>query len=75
VPVSAGGAAPSTAQAALRWAIQQPGVTTVIPGARNPGQARQNAAAASLPPLSAGTLRAAGDLYDRELRATVHPRW
>ncbi len=27
------------AQAALRWVIQQPGVTTVIPGARNPEQA------------------------------------
>src|SRR4029079_13021471 len=30
------------AQWALRWVIQQPGVTTVIPGARNPAQARQN---------------------------------
>ena len=37
------------AQAALRWVIQQPGVTTVIPGARNPEQARLNAAAAGLP--------------------------
>ena len=40
------------AQTALRWVIQQPGVTTVIPGARNAGQARQNSAAADLPPLS-----------------------
>ena len=30
---------PTTAQAALRWATQQPGVTTVIPGARNTAQA------------------------------------
>ena len=30
------------AQFALRWIIQQPGVTTVIPGARNARQARQN---------------------------------
>jgi aryl-alcohol dehydrogenase-like predicted oxidoreductase len=65
----------TTAQAALRWAVQQPGVTTVIPGARNPGQARANAAAGSLPPLGAVALRAIEGLYDRELRAAVHPRW
>ncbi|HEY3608463.1 MAG TPA: aldo/keto reductase, partial [Pseudonocardiaceae bacterium] len=40
------------AQAALRWIIQQPGVTTVIPGARNVTQARANSAAADVPPLS-----------------------
>src|SRR5271156_2088530 len=40
------------AQQALRWVIQQPGVTTVIPGARSTDQARQNAEAASLPALS-----------------------
>src|ERR1700734_987088 len=54
----------STAQAALRWVTQQPGVTTVIPGARNPGQARQNAAAAALPPLSETALGEIEGLYD-----------
>jgi aryl-alcohol dehydrogenase-like predicted oxidoreductase len=63
------------AQAALRWVIQQPGVTTVIPGARNPEQARQNAAAASLPPFTGGELAAVEDLYDRRIRAQVHDRW
>jgi aryl-alcohol dehydrogenase-like predicted oxidoreductase len=65
----------STAQAALRWVIQQPGVTTVIPGARSPDQARQNAAAAALPPLTEAELGAIGDLYDRRIRALVHGRW
>ena len=69
------GGAAATAQAALRWVIQQDGVTTVIPGARNPGQARQNAAAATLPPLSAATLAQVEDLYDKYFRAEVHPRW
>jgi aryl-alcohol dehydrogenase-like predicted oxidoreductase len=69
------GPGPSTAQAALRWVIQQPGVTTVIPGARNPRQARQNAAAAALPPLSPGALSQIADLYDKYLRAEIHPRW
>ncbi|MFE4601282.1 aldo/keto reductase [Kitasatospora indigofera] len=63
------------AQTALRWIVQQPGVSTVIPGARNPAQARANAAAAALPPLPAATLAAVEGLYDRRIRATVHERW
>jgi aryl-alcohol dehydrogenase-like predicted oxidoreductase len=63
------------AQAALRWVIQQPGVTTVIPGARNPDQARQNSAAAGLPVLPQATLDAIEDLYNRRIRALVHDRW
>jgi aryl-alcohol dehydrogenase-like predicted oxidoreductase len=63
------------AQAALRWVIQQPGVSTVIPGARNAGLAEQNAAAAALPPFSDADLAAIADLYDRRIRAQVHDRW
>jgi aryl-alcohol dehydrogenase-like predicted oxidoreductase len=63
------------AQAALRWVIQQPGVSTVIPGARNATQAEQNAAAAALPPFSDSDLAAIADLYDRRIRAQVHDRW
>ncbi|NBM16463.1 aldo/keto reductase [Streptomyces sp. GC420] len=63
------------AQTALRWIIQQPGVSTVIPGARSPEQAHANAAAAALPPLSGATLEAVRDLYDRRIRAQVHHRW
>nr|WP_165988617.1 aldo/keto reductase [Streptomyces sp. YIM 98790] len=65
----------SSAQTALRWIIQQPGVTTVIPGARSPEQARANAAAATLPPLPEATLEAVRELYDRLIRAQVHHRW
>jgi aryl-alcohol dehydrogenase-like predicted oxidoreductase len=63
------------AQAALRWVIQQPGVSTVIPGARNAEQAEQNAAAAALPPFGDAELAAIEDLYDRRIRAQVHDRW
>jgi aryl-alcohol dehydrogenase-like predicted oxidoreductase len=63
------------AQAALRWVIQQPGVTTVIPGARNVAQAKTNSATADVPPLSDDTLAAIADLYDRRIRAGVHDRW
>jgi aryl-alcohol dehydrogenase-like predicted oxidoreductase len=63
------------AQTALRWIIQQPGVSTVIPGARGPEQARANAAAADLAPLPESALAAVRDLYDRRIREQVHHRW
>jgi aryl-alcohol dehydrogenase-like predicted oxidoreductase len=63
------------AQVALRWIIQQPGVTTVIPGARNVTQARQNASTAALPPLTSAQLRGIEDIYNRRIRAQVHHRW
>jgi aryl-alcohol dehydrogenase-like predicted oxidoreductase len=63
------------AQLALRWIIQQPGVTTAIPGARNPEQARANAAAAALPELSDETLAAVRDLYERRIKEQVESRW
>ena len=40
-------------QLALRWCLDHPAVTTIIPGARNRAQAVANAAASDLPPLSA----------------------
>ena len=63
------------AQTALRWIIQQPGVSTVIPGARSIEQAQANAAAADLTPLPEETLTAVKDLYDRSIRGQVHHRW
>jgi aryl-alcohol dehydrogenase-like predicted oxidoreductase len=63
------------AQTALRWIIQQPGVTTVIPGASSAEQARQNSAAADLPPLGQPTLDAIENLYDKHFRASIHSRW
>jgi aryl-alcohol dehydrogenase-like predicted oxidoreductase len=63
------------AQLALRWIIDQPGVTTVIPGARTVDQARSNAAAADLPELDDATCGAVRDLYDRRIRPLVHDKW
>ena len=63
------------AQFALRWIIDQPGVSTVIPGARNPEQVRANAAAAALPPLRDDQLHGVVDVYDRLLRPHIHGRW
>jgi aryl-alcohol dehydrogenase-like predicted oxidoreductase len=63
------------AQFALRWVIDQPGVTVVIPGARNPEQARGNVAAADLAPLPADTLAVVDAVYDELIRPQVHDRW
>ncbi|MFB8199956.1 aldo/keto reductase [Kitasatospora purpeofusca] len=65
----------TAAQTALRWVVQQPGVTSVIPGARNPEQAVANAAAAGLPPLPDSMLDAVRELYDARIRPLVHDRW
>ncbi|MGN9892233.1 aldo/keto reductase [Micromonospora sp. L31] len=63
------------AQFALRWIIDQPGVTVVIPGARDAAQARGNAAAAHLPPLTAAERDTVRAVYDELVRARVHDRW
>jgi len=63
------------AQLALRWILMFPAVTCAIPGAKSPAQAVENAASASLPPLDAKAMKAVHDIYDRRLRALVHPRW
>jgi aryl-alcohol dehydrogenase-like predicted oxidoreductase len=64
-----------TSALALRWILDQPGVTTVIPGARNPAQAQANAAAAALPPLDASISTQLEAIYDERIRAHVHDKW
>ncbi|HHU38322.1 MAG TPA: aldo/keto reductase [Propionibacterium sp.] len=63
------------AQFALRWVVDTPGVSVAIPGARNPEQARANAAAGSLPSASAEQRDAVARLYDRRIREHVHASW
>ncbi len=65
----------TAAQAAIAWVVQQPGVTTVIPGARNVSQAESNAAAGSVGELPSSFLDGVRELYDRRIRAQVHGRW
>ncbi len=65
----------NTAAFALRWIVDQPGVSVVIPGARNHYQARANAAAADVPPLTQAQLEAVQRIYDERIREHVHDRW
>ncbi|MEV4133547.1 aldo/keto reductase [Dactylosporangium sp. NPDC049742] len=63
------------AQFALRWIVDHPAVSVVIPGARNGEQARANAAVASADPLPAATHEAVREVYDDLIRQSVHSRW
>jgi aryl-alcohol dehydrogenase-like predicted oxidoreductase len=63
------------AQLALRWILDFDAVTTVIPGAKSPEQARANAAAAELPPLSEETHVLITDVYRRRIAPLVQQRW
>ena len=62
-------------QVALRWILDQPGVSTVIPGARSESQVRGNVAAAALEPLPEEMLDGLRAVYDDEIRQHVHDRW
>lgn len=60
---------------ALRWILMSDAVTVVIPGARNAEQAKANAAAADLAPLSADVMAATREIYERLIAPHVHQRW
>ena len=69
------GEALTPAQAAIAWAWQRPGVSSVIPGARNVEQARANAAAgdaATLGPLFMSGVR---EIYEETIKEHVHDKW
>ncbi|MET0589605.1 MAG: aldo/keto reductase [Naasia sp.] len=63
------------ARAALAWIAQLDGVSTVIPGARNPEQARGNAAAGDVDDLGDDFRAGVRDIYDRRFRSLIHDRW
>jgi aryl-alcohol dehydrogenase-like predicted oxidoreductase len=59
------------AQAALRWILDNPAVSVVIPGASSPAQASANVSAASLAPLSAKVHSDLADLYRSDIHSAV----
>jgi aryl-alcohol dehydrogenase-like predicted oxidoreductase len=63
------------AQLALRWILMHDAVSTVIPGARSPEQARGNAAAAALPALDEPTMQRVAGIYRERIAPHVHHRW
>jgi aryl-alcohol dehydrogenase-like predicted oxidoreductase len=65
----------SMAQMALRWILMFDDVTCTVPGAKRPAQAEDNIHAADLPALPAETMEKIRSIYDRYMRAQVHPLW
>jgi len=65
-----GDEAPLSRQA-LRWILDFPAVSTVIPGAKTPQQARDNVAASSLPALDTDAHARLHQLYENEIAPTI----
>lgn len=63
------------AQFALKWVLAHRGVSATIPGAKNPSQAKDNAATSALPDLDEDVMRQIAVIYDRYARDLVHQRW
>jgi aryl-alcohol dehydrogenase-like predicted oxidoreductase len=61
----------SLADLALRWCLDFDAVSVIIPGAKNPAQARGNARASSLAPLSPALHAQLADFYAREVAAHI----
>ena len=72
-PLVPGGA--TLAQLALRWILMFDGVSTIIPGGKNPRQVEDNSGASALPALTEEQMKAARAIYDRHIRPSVHQRW
>ncbi len=72
-PLVPEGATP--AQLALRWILMFDAVSTVIPGAKTPEQARANAAAAGVAPLPRETMERIDALYRERIAPLVHQLW
>jgi aryl-alcohol dehydrogenase-like predicted oxidoreductase len=62
-------------QFALRWILMWSAVTSTIPGAKTPLQARENASAADLPRLTKHEMAAVKQIYDTRIRPLVHQSW
>jgi aryl-alcohol dehydrogenase-like predicted oxidoreductase len=65
----------SLAEVALRWCVDTPGVSTVIPGARSPLQAVTNAGVGKRPPLPESVAGEILSNYYEHISSYVHDRW
>ncbi|HEV2442210.1 MAG TPA: aldo/keto reductase, partial [Steroidobacteraceae bacterium] len=63
------------AQLALRWILMFDGVSTIIPGGKNPRQVEDNSGASALPALTEQQMKAVRSAYERHIKPSVHQRW
>ncbi len=60
---------------ALRWILDNPHVSTVIPGAKYTFQVRRNLEATDMPPLTAGQNLAIRDIYQKRIASLVQNKY
>lgn len=65
----------SLALSALRYILMYDEVSTVIPGASNPKQIQDNAKACELPAFTESEMNIVKEVYDRDIKPTVHYLW
>ena len=65
----------SLALSALRYTLMFPEVSTVIPGASNPHQVIENVKAGTLPAFTQKEMDIVKDIYNSDIRPTVHHLW
>ena len=61
----------STAQMAMRWILDQPAITSIIPGASRAEQAKENAKVSGLPPLPQSLHDELRDFYQKDVAAHI----
>lgn len=64
-----------TAQWAIRWILDHPEVTTVIPGATKVSQVESNMAASALSPLPQDTQRQLWEFYEEEIKPNIRGKY
>jgi aryl-alcohol dehydrogenase-like predicted oxidoreductase len=62
-------------QLALRWILMHPAVSSVIPGAKNPQQAKDNTKASDMPILLPTIMQKVLEVYNTYIRESIHNRW
>jgi aryl-alcohol dehydrogenase-like predicted oxidoreductase len=63
------------APAALRWILDYPEVTTIIPGASRTEHLKSNLTAAEMAPLGESIHQKVDSIYENRIKALVHQRW
>ncbi|SDJ25146.1 aldo/keto reductase [Salimicrobium halophilum] len=65
----------SRTRAALKWILQQPGITAVIPGFRNVNQVEDNLAALNVPDFGEDELSDLKDFYETEVAPNIRGKY
>jgi aryl-alcohol dehydrogenase-like predicted oxidoreductase len=73
--VFAAGGEGTMAQQSIRWILDHPQISCVIPGASRPEQLHDNVAVSQMSRLPAEVVRGVEKVYEEKVRPIVHHRW